>query len=146
MLQQDAMHKMRMSMAPPKVAFVTPGTFVIPSPNGSSVERVVEHIVSRLDRARVSPRIYGRAGRRLTRVGNVRGVRCERFPAADKAKYLAAVSRAVRRFGPAVIEAENRPLYALRLKQRFPRRKVWLNLHSATFIGRRYLSRATLKR
>ncbi|PZD95122.1 glycosyltransferase family 1 protein [Paenibacillus sambharensis] len=133
-------------MAPSKAAFITPGSFVIPSPSGSSVERVVEHIVPLLDRSRVEPRIYGRSSRRLKRIGSVRGVRCERFPAVDKALYVRKVGRAAARFGPRLIQVENRPAYALRLKRLLPRCAVWLNLHSSTFIGSRYISREKLNR
>mgnify|MGYP002621235978 CR=1 FL=1 len=133
-------------MALTRVAFVTPGSFVIPSPGGSSVERVIEYLAPRLDRRRFEPRIYGRTGRRLSRVGSLGGVRIERFPAADKNAYVRAVGTAMRKFRPTLIQVENRPLYALRLRRRFPRAQIWLSLQSKTFIGKRYIRRAALKR
>lgn len=133
-------------MAPSKIAFVTPGSFPIPSPNSSSVERIIEHYVPLLDRSRVEPRIYGRLGPRLRRIGRVRSVRCERFPAANKARYAASVARAIRGFAPSIIHVENRPIIALRMKRRFPGRQVWLSLQSNTFIGRRYIGRDRLLR
>ena len=133
-------------MAPPLVVFVTPGSFPIPSPNSSSVERVVEHLVPLLARQRVEPRIYGRISRRLKRVGSVRGVPCERFPAASRAAYVRAAVRAAAKAAPRVIQVENRPLVALSMKRRFPQRSVWLSLQSSTFIGPRYIGSATLRR
>lgn len=133
-------------MALTRVAFVTPGSFVIPSSRASSVERVIEYLAPRLDRRRFEPRIYGRTGRGVSRVGSVGGVRIERFPASDKRAYVRAVAAAMRKFRPALIQVENRPLYALRLRRRFPRAKIWLSLQSNTFIGRRYIRKADLKR
>jgi spore coat protein SA len=129
-----------------RVAFVTPGSFVIPSPGASSVERVIEYLAPRLDRRRFEPRIYGRTGRGVSRVGSLGGVRIERFPAADKGAYVRAVGRAMAKFRPSLIQVENRPLYVLRLRRRFPRTKIWLSLQSKTFIGKRYIGRAALKR
>jgi len=133
-------------MALTRVAFVTPGSFVIPSPGASSVERVVEYLVPRLDRQRFEPRIYGRTGRGLTRTGSHGGVRIERFPAADKRAYVRAVGKAMRKFRPHLIQVENRPLYVLRLRRLFPRATIWLSLQSKTFIGRRYIRKADLRR
>ena len=133
-------------MAPVRVAFVTPGSFVFPSPGASSVERVLEYLVPRLDRTRFEPRIYGRTGRGAGRLGSIGGVRVERFPAADKRAYVRAVGKAMRKFRPHLIQVENRPLYVLRLRRRFPRTKIWLSLQSKTFIGRRYIRKADLKR
>jgi spore coat protein SA len=133
-------------MVPSKIAFVTPGSFPIPSPNSSSVERIIEHYVPLLDRSRIEPRIYGRIGPRLRRIGRVGSVRCDRFPAANKARYVRSVARAIRIFAPSIIHVENRPIVAHRMKRRFPRRQVWLSLQSNTFIGRRYISRDRLLR
>ncbi len=132
-------------MAPPKVVFVTPGSFPIPSPNSSSVERVVENLVPLLDRQRVEPRIYGRLGRRLKRTGNVNGVLCERFSAVSRAKYVQAAMSAAAKISTKLIQVENRPLIALRMKRRFPKRRVWLSLQSSTFISPRYVSRTRLR-
>ncbi|MBB6675635.1 glycosyltransferase family 4 protein [Cohnella nanjingensis] len=117
-----------------KAAFVTPGAYPVPSPRGGSVERVVEKFVPHLA-GNVRARIYGRAGRGLPAQGCLRGVPCERFPGADKSAYLARVIRRLAAFRPDVIEVENRPRYALRLKRRFPQAQVWLHLHSNTFIS-----------
>ncbi|MGG4035165.1 glycosyltransferase family 4 protein [Paenibacillus cisolokensis] len=129
----------------PKIAFVTPGSFPLPSSSSSSVERVVEELVPLLP-PDVEPRIYGRTGRGLPAAGLLRGVRCERYPAADKRQYVRSVARSVRRFKPKVIQVENRPSYAVRLKKSNPRARLWINLHSSTFIGKRYISGTALRR
>jgi spore coat protein SA len=132
-------------MSPSKVAFVTPGSFPIPSTKSSSVERVVENIAPLLNRDRIDARIYGRTGPKLARKGNVRGILCERFPAADKSVYIKAVSRAIEGFGPDIIQVENRPEYALRLKQRYPGKQVWLSLHSTSFISKPHIGTDALR-
>ncbi|MFC5704487.1 glycosyltransferase family 4 protein [Cohnella faecalis] len=122
-----------------KVAFVTPGAYAVPSAMGGSVERVVEKVVPLLV-PRVDARIYGRTARRLPKQERWRGVRCERFPAASKSAYFRRVCRRLRAFRPHIIQVENRPLWVPKLKRLFPDSRIWLNLHSTTFISRPYLS------
>ncbi len=130
-------------MAPIKMAIVTPGSFPIPSSGSSSVERVVEKFAPLL-KPHVEPRIYGRLGKRLPRRGSFKGVVCERFSAASKRKYIQEVARAVRSYSPNVIDVENRPQYVLTMKRLNPGKRVWLYLHSSTFIGAPYISPAML--
>ncbi|MUT65869.1 glycosyltransferase family 4 protein [Paenibacillus sp. NEAU-GSW1] len=129
----------------PKVAFVTPGSFPIPSGKSSSVERVIEKFVPLLQ-PHAEPRIYGRSTRGLARFGIVKGVRCERFNASNKKNYVAAISRRVATFSPSCIQVDNRPLYVLTLRRLFPHKRIWLSLHSSTFIGGKYISQATLRK
>ncbi|MFF2090942.1 glycosyltransferase family 4 protein [Paenibacillus sp. NPDC058174] len=131
-------------MASPRVAFVTPGSFPIPSGKSSSVERVVEKFVPLL-KPYAEPRIYGKSMRGLAKTGYVNGVLCERFNAVNKAAYIAAAGRAIARFAPSHIQVENRPLYVLALRRRYPRKQIWLSLHSSTFIGGKYLTRSKLR-
>ncbi|WP_174806354.1 glycosyltransferase family 4 protein [Paenibacillus humicus] len=132
-------------MQRPKVAFVTPGSFPIPSAGSSSVERVIEKMAP-LVAGQAEARIYGRSGAGLGAVGQIGGVRCERFPARDKAVYLSSVSRSLRLFRPDLIEVENRPGYALKMKRSHPDARIWINLHSSSFIGPKAISRDRLKR
>ncbi|MFD1953695.1 glycosyltransferase family 4 protein [Paenibacillus thailandensis] len=129
---------------PTKVAFVTPGSYPIPSSKSSSVERVVEKFVPLLA-PYVEPRIYGRSSRYLSKISRVNDIVCERFPAADKALYARKVGMAIKRFSPALIQVENRPKMIPVLKRMHPGKPCWLNLHSTTFIGPRYISPAKLK-
>ncbi|MCQ6559677.1 glycosyltransferase family 4 protein [Paenibacillus mendelii] len=132
-------------MARPKIAFVTPGAFPLPSPNSSSVERVVEKLVPLLVPA-VEACIYGRTGRALPRRGMLKGAKCVRYPAVDKLKYVRNVGQAIRRYAPDVTEVENRPRTVLRLKRMRPQGRIWLNLHSTTFIGKKAIPPSMLSR
>ncbi|MBM7566730.1 glycosyltransferase family 4 protein [Paenibacillus sacheonensis] len=132
-------------MDKPKVAFVTPGTFPLPSPTSSSVERVVEKTVPLLV-PYVDAHIYGRLSRSLGKRGNVGGAAIERFPAASKQRYIQCVRRAVGKLRLDVLQVENRPRYVLKLKQAQPAKQIWLNLHSNTFIRERAIPSQTLSR
>ncbi|SEN76088.1 glycosyltransferase family 4 protein [Paenibacillus sp. OV219] len=132
-------------MARPRIAFVTPGTFPLPSQNSSSVERVVEKLVPLLA-PRIEPCIYGRSSRALGRRGKLSGSAVERFPAANKRLYLKRVGRALLRFQPDLTQVENRPRYVLKLRRLAPSGKIWLNLHSSTFIRKGVISEAELER
>ena len=116
-----------------KVAFVTPGAFPVPSAMGGSVERVVEKVVPRLA-PRADVVIYGRKSLRLAAIGKLDGAPIVRFPARSKERYFASVCRSLRANRPDIIQVENRPKWIPRLKRRFPATKVWLSLHSTTFI------------
>ncbi|WP_239618238.1 glycosyltransferase family 4 protein [Cohnella mopanensis] len=128
-----------------RAAFITPGAFPIPSSMGGSVERVVEKVVPGLLH-RVDATIYGRTSKRLTSNGNIGGIPIERFPGSDKAKYFRLVRSRLAKAKPEVIQVENRPLWIPRLKRSFPNSRIWLNLHSTTFINSPYLSKANRKR
>ncbi|MFC4810832.1 glycosyltransferase family 4 protein [Paenibacillus sp. GCM10023250] len=130
-------------MEKPRVAFVTPGTFPLPSPGSSSVERVVEKIVPLLV-PRIEAHIYGRISRTLGKRGRLGGASVVRFPAASKQRYIASVRRAVGQLRPDLLQVENRPRYVLRLKQAQPNKRIWLNLHSNTFIQERAIPVRTL--
>lgn len=132
-------------MSSTKMAIVTPGSFPIPSPNSSSVERVVEKFAPLL-RPSAEPRIYGRLSRRLPKRGQFKGIVCERFSAASKSRYIEEVGRAISRFNPDVIDVENRPQYVLTMKRLHPGKPVWLYLHSSTFIKSPYITVSKLKR
>jgi spore coat protein SA len=132
-------------MARPRIAFVTPGAFPLPSPNSSSVERVVEKLVPLLVPA-IQARIYGRTSRTLPRKGTLSGAECVRFPAGNKIQYVRRVGREIRRFQPDITEVENRPGTVLKLKRLRPQGRVWLHLHSSTFIGAKAIRPSRLVR
>ncbi|QJD84084.1 glycosyltransferase family 4 protein [Cohnella herbarum] len=123
-----------------RAAFITPGAYPIPSSMGGSVERVVEKVVPGL-LPHVHATIYGRIGKRLPSRGNLNGVTVERFTGANKALYFQSVRKRLTQSKPDVIQVENRPLWVPRLKQSFPHSRIWLNLHSITFINAPYLSK-----
>ncbi|GLI08983.1 spore coat protein SA [Paenibacillus tyrfis] len=127
------------------VVFVTPGSFVIPSGNSSSVELVVEQIVRRLQK-HVRLAVIGRRGRTLRRTEIREGVLYERVPAASPRRYVEGVSRKLRKLRPRVIQVENRPRFARFLKRRHPGAQVWLSLHSVTFVSKPHIRRPELRR
>ncbi|MBD2848186.1 glycosyltransferase family 4 protein [Paenibacillus sp. IB182496] len=131
--------------APPTIAFVTPGSFAVPSPSSSSVERVVEQVAPRLA-PHVRPFIYGKTARGLGRSGRLGAARCLRFPAASRMRYLRAVASSLRRRRAAVAVVENRPAHALALRARSRSTRLWLSLHSTTFVEGAAISRARLRR
>ncbi|OMF31772.1 glycosyl transferase family 1 [Paenibacillus sp. FSL H8-0548] len=126
-----------------KMAIVTPGSFPIPSSRSSSVERVIEKFAPLLLPS-AEPRIFGRLSKRLSRRGKFNGVVCERFPAGNKQRYIYKVGHAVQRFSPDIIDVENRPQFVITMKRMNPDKKVWLSLHSSTFISSPYISSAKL--
>ncbi|MEF2967926.1 glycosyltransferase family 4 protein [Paenibacillus sp. M1] len=119
-------------MEVPKVAVVTPGSFVIPSGRSSSVERVVEKM-SPLAAKQLDIRIYGLADIRLPAVGSVGGIPCYRLPGGKR--YVPSILRHLRAWRPDTVDVHNRPLLAYRLKARLPFARVFLTLHSTTFIA-----------
>lgn len=130
-------------MAPIKMAIVTPGSFPIPSSGSSSVERVIEKFAPLL-KPYAEPRIFGKLSKRLPRQGSFSGVFCERFPTGSQQRYIQNVGQAVQRFSPHVIDVENRPQFVLTMKQMNPGKRVWLYLHSSTFISPNHISPAKL--
>ncbi|RCX19761.1 spore coat protein SA [Fontibacillus phaseoli] len=118
-------------MAAPKVAVVTPGSFVIPSGRSSSVERVVEKVCP-LAAKTLDIRIYGVADGRLPVKGMVSGIPCYRLPGGRR--YFQYIVRHLRLWRPDTIEVHNRPLLAYQIKSRLPKTRVYLSLHSTTFL------------
>ncbi|MNW49883.1 Spore coat protein SA [compost metagenome] len=115
-----------------KIAIVTPGSFVIPSGRSSSVERVIEKIAP-LTGAHMEVCIYGLEGQGLPLNGMIGGIPCYRLPGGRL--YADSVLMHLRRWLPDRIDVHNRPQLAYRLKMGLPRTKVFLTLHSTTFIS-----------
>ncbi|NOU96551.1 glycosyltransferase [Paenibacillus sp. LMG 31456] len=131
----------------PFVAIVTPGSFVIPSGTSSSVELVVEHVAPHLT-SEVRPVVFGRTGGRNRPVLETRkGVRYIRLPAPSPQAYIRNVSRKLIQYKRdlKLIQVENRPRFVRYLRRTNPRAKIWLVLHSITFISKRHIKRAELR-
>lgn len=96
---------------------------------------------------RTNVRIFGRTGKGLRRFGLVHGVPCERFPAGKGGKkYISAVYLRLKTLRPDLIQVENRPRFAYFLKKKMPKSRVWLYLHSTTFISKRHIGTQQLAR
>lgn len=121
-----------------KVAVITPGTFPIPSGSSSSVERVVEHVVSKAAQ-RIDARIYARLWSGQEEIDTVRGVSCVRIRASGARMYMQGVIRSMAQFMPDTIQIENRPRFVLPIKRSFPNAQIILNLHSVTFMSRKHI-------
>ena len=95
-------------MDKPKVAFVTPGTFPLPSPTSSSGR-------TRRGKNRAAPRFphrgpYLRSNQPFARQARKVGMAAiERFPAANKQTYIRCVKRAIVKLRPDLLQVENRP-------------------------------------
>lgn len=119
-----------------KIAVITPGSFPIPSGFSSSVERVVEYMVG-LASDRVEARIYAKKWKYQEPFGDIRGVPCERIKAVGTRMYVRGVIRSLARFKPDIIQVENRPRFVLAMKRSFPHKRIWLSMHSTTFMSRK---------
>lgn len=128
----------------PSVAIITPGTFPIPSGASSSVERVVEYMAS-LAAERVHIQIYAKRFQDQGCSDLVRGVSCERVEAVNSHGYIQQVLRQLDSFDPDIIQIENRPRYVLAVRAARPAARIWLNLHSTTFIHSGHISKRALK-
>lgn len=120
----------------PRLAVVTPGSFVIPSSRSSSVERVIEHTIPLVaDPQRT--RIYGIRGEGLPARGRLHRIPCIRFPRGKR--YIPAVIKALKRWPAQLADVHNRPFAAYRIKKACPRIPVILTLHSTTFMRPPYM-------
>lgn len=118
----------------PDVAIVTPGSFVVPSGKSSSVELVVEQVASRIN-SHVRLVVLGSLGR-LPASEECQGVRYIRVAAPSPQQYIRNVSRKLASLRPQVIQVENRPRFVRYLRQRYPQTRIWLSLHSVTFVSK----------
>lgn len=115
----------------PKLAFVTPGSFPVPSPTSSSVERVVVETAKRLA-GFADVTVYGIASSGQATRQVIDGVTYIRFRC--RKGYMAGVIRHLSKSGMQLVQVENRPRHARAIKQALPGMPVWLSLHSLTFI------------
>jgi spore coat protein SA len=118
-----------------KVAVISPGSFVIPSGRSSSVERVIEKVVP-LAAGQLQIRIFGLADGQLPAQGSLGNVPCYRLPGGRR--YVDSILKHLRKWIPDTVDVHNRPQLAYRLKARLPFTRVYLTLHSTTFISPSY--------
>ncbi len=128
-------------MIKPKVALVSPGSFIIPSGVSSSVEQVMEELANRLgvhtDCTVYGIRVPGIPAREIR--GPVRYLR-----PSGRRNYLSAVIKSLRQESYDLIQVDNRPRMARAVKKALLGRRVWLALHSLTFVSRRHIGRQEL--
>ncbi|ANE46105.1 hypothetical protein SY83_07225 [Paenibacillus swuensis] len=129
----------------PKVAVVTPGTFPVPSPRSSSVERVVENVTHYLT-GQAALWIFGKAEPGLPVAEMREGMMYFRYPGGDKHRYLHLVSRKISELAPNLIQIENRPRSVTFFKKRHPSIPVWLSLHSITYLTKPHIGASELRK
>ncbi|GIP24100.1 glycosyltransferase family 4 protein [Paenibacillus sp. J22TS3] len=115
-----------------KVAVVTPGVFVIPSGRSSSVERVIEKTMSLVPEG-LDVRVFGRSAGHLPAKDFLGSVPCYRIPGGSA--YLSGILRHLKNWMPDTADVHNRPALAYGLKRHLPQIRVFLTLHSTTFIS-----------
>ncbi|WP_274363840.1 glycosyltransferase family 4 protein [Paenibacillus thermotolerans] len=129
----------------PRVAIVTPGSYPIPSERSSSVENVVRHVGALISRS-VSLWVLGKKMRGFPSSQTIGEVRYLRPPQTKSSRtYVRAASREISRLRPDIIQIENRPLFIPGFKRRHPGCKVWLSLHSTTFLSDKKFSKEALR-
>jgi spore coat protein SA len=128
-------------MNKPKVALVTPGSFIIPSDKSSSVEHVMVELANQLSRF-TDCTVYGIREGGLKPAEYRQQVRYLR-PAGRKG-YRQGVIRSLRREGYDLVQVDNRPRLARAVKKAVPAVRVWLTLHSLTFVSPKQISQREL--
>lgn len=118
----------------PKIAVVTPGSFIIPSGRSSSVERVIEKIVP-LASDRLDITVFGKRGEHVNVREKIGDVPCIRV--AEGTTYYPSILSHLKSWQPEAVDVHNRPALAYLIKRNLPGVKVILSLHSTTFIKSR---------
>jgi spore coat protein SA len=117
-----------------RIAFVTPGSFPVPSPNSSSVEQAVNELACKLQ-ASAEVDVYGCRHKGYPARDARGGITYIRVSRNRKNGYAAGIVRQLRKRRYAFIQVENRPRLAAYVKGRLPNTPVWLFLHSLSFVS-----------
>lgn len=125
------------------VSIITPGSFPIPSYVTSSVESSVMNLTQFIAQ-KMSVTVIGKRFSGVPRRTELEGVTYVNFPAHYKKDYLKQVIHYLRENPTSIIQVENRPKYITHIKKSIPRAKVWLSLHSLTFLQAKMISRKQL--
>jgi spore coat protein SA len=128
----------------PKVVIVTPGTFKVPSDYSSSVERVADEVSKRLS-SHVRMFVISKKTNGASAHEVLQGVTHIRPTARTSRSYRDAALTWLERQKPDLIQVENRPKLVRYIKNRCPQSKVWLSLHSITFLSSKHISKAALR-
>jgi spore coat protein SA len=124
------------------ILIVAPEQIPVPPILGGSVEICILALAKRLARQhRVT--VVSRAHPRYPRHSVVDGVHIYRVPSGKPMKYLMNVKSFVRGKRFDVVQVDNRPRFVGPLKQMFKGTPVSLFLHSLTFVGPPFTSRAS---
>jgi spore coat protein SA len=125
------------------VSIITPGSFPIPSPVTSSVESSVMNLTPFLAK-NVSVTVLGRKFISGPKRMEMDGVNYINFSSRDKKDYLRQVIQYIKENPTTIIQIENRPIYIEWIKRKIPESKIWLVLHSVTFLRSKSATRQRL--
>ncbi|WP_166240436.1 glycosyltransferase family 4 protein [Paenibacillus turpanensis] len=126
-----------------RLLWITPGTFPVPSGKSSSVEQAVYNMARRMaPYAEIT--LLSRRAESLPGVEQQAGIRHVR--PRKRRIYLESAGKWLTRLQPDVVLVENRPIAASSLKRRYPKERIWLTLHSLTYISRPNATKAQVCR
>ncbi|MGF7185883.1 spore coat protein SA [Desulfitispora alkaliphila] len=117
----------------PKVAIITPGSHPIPDPNSTSVETIV-HQITTMIQDDVDFTIFGKKVRKHPTYEKAGKLTYIRFPYKGAKSYIKQVAAKLQETDTDIIQVENRPKYIKHLRGVFPKKQLWLFLHSTFFI------------
>lgn len=127
------------------VMVIAPEGIPIPPTQGGSVQIYLSHLFRELSKrldvnvTLVSPGQHARE-KQISSHATHMTIR------AAKTGYWQQVHKVIRTKRPDVIQIDNRPSQALSIMKAFPKKNVMLNLHSLTFLSKRYISYPDAKR
>jgi spore coat protein SA len=125
------------------VTIITPGSFPIPSTVTSSVESSVMNLTPFLAK-NVSVTVLGRKFTNGPKRIEMDGVNYINFTSLNKRDYLSQAIQYLIQNPTTIIQIENRPAYVELIKRKIPESKIWLSLHSVTFLQSKTVDRKLL--
>ncbi|WP_134699030.1 glycosyltransferase family 4 protein [Ammoniphilus sp. YIM 78166] len=115
-----------------KIAIISPGSFSVPPVIGSSVEHDIQMVAEQLEKNH-EVTVYAKTCPEYRHSEKQGGLHYKRFPFVSSSRYLNHILKHMEKDKPDIIMVENRPLYVLRVKEKFPDVPVVLNMHSTVF-------------
>jgi len=128
-----------------KIAIISPGPFSVPPVKGSSVEHDIDEVTKMIDPEH-KVTIYTRTCATYPQSAVVENREFVRFPYHGPKPYLRRIIQHIRRYRPDVILVENRPIYVLALKRKFPKIPVFVNMHSHVYGSQAIISKEKMKK
>ena len=115
-----------------KIAIMSRGPFSVPPVIGTSVEHDIQMVAEQMEKEH-EVIVYTRKCPQYPRSTKEGNLLYRRFAYSSPTRYLEKIIRHIKKHKPDIIMVENRPLYVLRLKEKFKHIPVVLNMHSMLF-------------
>ncbi|RXT13966.1 glycosyltransferase family 4 protein [Ammoniphilus sp. CFH 90114] len=128
-----------------KIAIISPGSFSVPPVIGSSVEHDIQMVAEQLEQEH-EVTVYAKKCPEYRRSEKIGDLHYKRFIFMNSSQYLHKIMQHMHNDKPDIVMVENRPLYVLYLKEKFPELPVVLNMHSTVFASPPCISREAMKR